>query len=200
MAELELRALDEPAVVCLYRRELRHTFPPSERKPLGTIRRHMAAGNYPVWGLFQGEELAAYALLWQAAGERISLLDYLGVPAERRDCGYGSEMLSRLIQVYGGRSTLLAEVEAPESDQAEERLFQKRRLDFYRRAGFRYAGFDCRLFGVHYHMLAAGSGGREELLQAYRGLYQGHLPRMLYRKFAQIPWKAGPWDEKESCL
>ena len=79
-------------------------------------------------------------------------------------------------------------MEAPEAAEPEERALQERRLDFYRRAGFRYAGFDSRLFGVHYRLLAAGPGEEPELLEAYRSLYQGHFPGAVFRRFVQIPW------------
>ena len=65
MDEPELRPLGPEEVGLLYRRELKGTFPPTELKPLHTIQRHMRAGRYPAWGLYQGEALAAYALLWQ---------------------------------------------------------------------------------------------------------------------------------------
>ena len=85
-------------------------------------------------------------------------------------------MLAQLRRIYGERAAILAEVEAPEAAEPGERALQERRLDFYRRAGFRYAGFDSRLFGVHYRLLAAGPGEEPELLAAYRTLYQGHFP------------------------
>ena len=187
MDEPELRPLGPEEVGLLYRRELKGTFPPSELKPLRTIQRHMRAGRYPVWGLYQGEELTAYALLWQTWDGGAVLLDYLGVPRDCRGQGWGSRMLAQLRRIYGERAAILAEVEAPEAAEPGERALQERRLDFYRRAGFRYAGFDSRLFGVHYRLLAAGPGEESELLAAYRSLYQGHFPGAVFRRFVQIP-------------
>ena len=115
MDEPELRPLGPEEVGLLYRRELKGTFPPSELKPLRTIQRHMRAGRYPVWGLYQGEELTAYALLWQTWDGGAVLLDYLGVPGERRGQGWGSRMLAQLRRIYGERAAILAEVEAPEA-------------------------------------------------------------------------------------
>ena len=191
MAELELRPLGPDEMAVLYRREVRNTFPPSERKSLGAIQRQMRAGNYPVWGLFQGNYLVGYALLWLAEGGQAALLDYLGVTEACRGRGYGSLLLERLFQIYGAHTAILAEVEAPEAREPRERALQERRLKFYHRAGFRYTGFDSLLFGVHYRLLAAGPGERESLLTAYRSLYQGHLSQMLYHKFVQIPWENG---------
>lgn len=187
MADLELRELNLEEVGRLYRRELKKTFPPSERKPLHTIQRHMREGNYRALGLFQGPELVGYALLWQRRGEPAGLLDYLGVPEERRGQGYGSELLARLLRSRGG-DTLLAEVEAPEAAEREERSRRERRLSFYRRAGFQEAGFDCLVFGVHYRMLAAGPGDPAAWLEAYRALYREQLPRGVYETFVKIPW------------
>ena len=144
MDEPELRPLGPEEVGLLYRRELKGTFPPSELKPLRTIQRHMRAGRYPAWDLYQGEKLTAYALLWQTVDGRAVLLDYLGVPRDRRGQGWGSRMLTQLRRIYGERAAILAEVEAPEAAEPGERSLQERRLDFYCRAGFRYAGFDSR--------------------------------------------------------
>ena len=103
MDEPELRPLGSEEVGLLYRRELKGTFPPTELKPLRTIQRHMRAGRYPVWGLYQVEELTAYALLWQTVDGRAVLLDYLGVPRNRRGQGWGSRMLAQLRRIYGER-------------------------------------------------------------------------------------------------
>ena len=124
----------------------------------------------------------------QTVDGRAVLLDYLGVPRDRRGQGWGSRMLAQLRRIYGERAAILAEVEAPEAAEPGERSLQERRLDFYCRAGFRYAGFDSRLFGVHYRLLAAGAGEEPELLAAYRSLYQGHFPGAVFRRFVQIPW------------
>ena len=188
MDEPELRPLGPEEVGLLYRRELKGTFPPTELKPLHTIQRHMRAGRYPAWGLYQGEALAAYALLWQTWDGRVVLLDYLGVPRARRGQGWGSRMLAQLRRIYGERAAILAEVEAPEAAGPEERALQERRLTFYGRAGFRELGQDSLVFGVHYRILAAGPGEGQELLQTYRALYQENFPPVVYRKFLQIPW------------
>lgn len=183
-----LRELGLDGLHHIYHEHLSHAFPRMERKPLSAMEKLMAAGRYEALGLYDGEELAAYALLWQTVDGRAVLLDYLGVPRDRRGQGWGSRMLAQLRRIYGERAAILAEVEAPEAEEPGERSLQERRLDFYRRAGFRYAGFDSRLFGVHYRLLAAGAGEEPELLAAYRTLYQGHFPGAVFRRFVQIPW------------
>ena len=188
---MRLNELTPCQLSSLYHEQLQRDFPPQELKPLDTMLTLQSQGRYQALGLYEGEQLLGYALLWLAEGGQAALLDYLGVTEACRGRGYGSLLLERLFQIYGAHTAILAEVEAPEAREPRERALQERRLKFYHRAGFRYTGFDSLLFGVHYRLLAAGPGERESLLTAYRSLYQGHLSQMLYHKFVQIPWENG---------
>ena len=186
---MELRPIPARDWADWYTQELCASFPACECKPLEAIRALAAEGRYELLGLYDGAALLGYATLWSTPEwPDYVLLDYLGVPRDRRGQGWGSRMLAQLRRIYGERAAILAEVEAPEAAEPGERSLQERRLDFYCRAGFRYAGFDSRLFGVHYRLLAAGAGEEPELLEAYRSLYQGHFPGAVFRRFVQIPW------------
>ena len=199
MTEAKLRSLNGKEVRSLYHRELHPTFPPDELKPLRTIQRHMEEGSYSAWGLFQGEVLLGYALLWQMLGSGAFLLDYLGVPQAQRGQGWGSQLIAQLLQQLQGAS-ILVEVEAPDAQIPAKRTLQQRRIRFYRRAGFRSLGFDSLVFGVHYQLLASGPGDPLSLLEQYRALYQGHLPPLVYQKFVQIPWNGPISGSKEELL
>ena len=66
-------------------------------------------------------------------------------------------------------------------------------LGFYERNGFRYGGYDCALYGVHYQTLIRGDEDvtAEELLEAHQAIYKGQIPPELYRRFIQIPLAEG---------
>ena len=79
-------------------------------------------------------------------------------------------------------------------------------LNFYLRNGFRYGGYDCALFGVHYRALIRGAEDvtAEELLQVHQSIYRRHFPPALYQRFMQIPLRPGErpnppgrWMEEE---
>ena len=109
----ELRLLTARQLRQVYRERVRSDFPPSERRPLASMERLRAAGVYDTWGMYEGEELLAYAFLWRSEAYGVALLDYLAVCREGRGRGTGTLALSLLQARYGGCS-LLVEAEAQE--------------------------------------------------------------------------------------
>ena len=55
--------------------------------------------------------------------------------------------------------------------------------------GFRYGGYDCALFGVHYRTLIRGDVDvtAEELLDAHQRIYRSGIRPQAYERFIQIP-------------
>jgi hypothetical protein len=74
-----LRELGLDGLHHIYHEHLSLAFPRMERKPLSAMEKLMAAGRYEALGLYDGEELAAYALLWDDPEGGYVLLDYLAV-------------------------------------------------------------------------------------------------------------------------
>ena len=163
-----LRELGLDGLHHIYHEHLSHAFPRMERKPLSAMEKLMAAGRYEALGLYDGEELAAYALLWDDPEGGYVLLDYLAVCRDRRG--------------------LLVEAEAEEPGaEAEENALRRRRLAFYRRGGFRDLGYTARIFGVPYAMLVSGQSDQAEAAEAHRRLYHYEFSPWLYRRFIHIP-------------
>ena len=153
----------------------------------------MAEKKYQALGLYDGDELAGYALLWLEPGIPFALLDYLGTIEGRRSQGLGTIMLDLLAGYYKDYRGIFGEAEAPEGGSPEGEELRRRRLGFYLRNGFRYGGYDCALFGVHYQTLIRG---REdvtpgELLAVHQKIYSGHMPKQVYDRFIQIPLLPG---------
>ena len=125
-----LRELGLDGLHHIYHEHLSHAFPRMERKPLSAMEKLMAAGRYEALGLYDGEELAAYALLWDDPEGGYVLLDYLAVCRDKpRGHGYGTAALRLLLDRCRDRRGLLVEAEAEEPGaEAEENALRRRRL------------------------------------------------------------------------
>ena len=190
---MELRILSKAELKRLYETEMKRAFPPSELKSLKAMESMRDTGRYEPLGMFDGEELMGYALMWMEPDVPHVLLDYLGVMEGKRGSGLGSTLLKLLAQRYAHRGSVFGEAERDNSPDPEERKLQSRRLDFYFRNGLRYAGYDCALFGVHYETLIFGGEdvSAEELMQAHQTIYRRQIPAKFYDRFVQIPLAPG---------
>lgn len=189
MEQYECKRLDLDALHLVYREHLTPDFPPAERKPLSAMEKLLSAGRYEPWGLYRGEELMAYALLWRDPEGGFVLLDYLGVCRDKpRGQGIGTVMVAHLMGQYRHVSGILVEAEAEGDDASpEENGLRARRLAFYRRLGFRELGYVARIFGVRYAMLLYGDRTGEEAMEAHQRLYHYEFSPWLYNRFIHIP-------------
>ena len=189
MEQYEGKRLDLDALHLVYREHLTPDFPPAERKPLSAMEKLLSAGRYEPWGLYRGEELMAYALLWRDPEGGFVLLDYLGVCRDKpRGQGIGTVMVAHLMGQYRHVSGILVEAEAEGDDASpEENGLRARRLAFYRRLGFRELGYVARIFGVRYAMLLYGDRTGEEAMEAHQRLYHYEFSPWLYDRFIHIP-------------
>lgn len=189
MEQYECKRLDLDALHLVYREHLTPDFPPAERKPLSAMEKLLSAGRYEPWGLYRGEELMAYALLWRDPEGGFVLLDYLGVCRDKpRGQGIGTVMVAHLMEQYRHVSGILVEAEAEGDDASpEENGLRARRLAFYRRLGFRELGYVARIFGVRYAMLLYGDRTGEEAMEAHQRLYHYEFSPWLYDRFIHIP-------------
>lgn len=97
---MKLIELTAEQLSALYESELKAAFPPQELKPLKAMLNLMAEKKYQALGLYDGDELAGYALLWLEPGIPFALLDYLGTIEGRRSQGLGTIMLDLLAGYY----------------------------------------------------------------------------------------------------
>ena len=201
---MKLKVLSADELTALYRTELVRAFPPSELKPLKSMLNLMAQNRYEALGMFDGDGMHGYALTWLEPGIPFALLDYFGTLEGQRGTGLGSQMLPLLGEHYRDYRGIFGEAEGAFSSDPDERATQQRRLDFYARNGFRYGGYHCALFGVHYLTLIRGNAdvSAEELLDAHQRIYRSGIPPQAYDQFIQIPLLPGeevrvPTDWKE---
>lgn len=190
---MELRILSKAELKQLYETEMKRAFPPSELKSLKAMEGMRDTGRYEPLGMYDGDELLGYAMLWMEPDVPHVLLDYLGVMEGKRGGGLGTALLGLLKRRYAHRGSIFGEAERDNSPDPEERKLQSRRLDFYFRNGLRYAGYDCALFGVHYETLILGGEAvsAQELMQAHQTIYRRQIPEKFYERFVQIPLAPG---------
>ena len=190
---MKLKTLNAQELTELYQTELVNAFPPTELKPLKSMLNLMSQNRYEALGLYDENGLHGYALTWLEPGIPFALLDYFGTLEGQRGTGLGTKMLDMLAGHYRDYRGIFGEAEGAFSPDPEENALQKRRLAFYERNGFRYGGYDCALFGVHYLTLIRGDANvsPEELVNAHQRIYQSGIPQPAYDRFIQIPLHEG---------
>lgn len=190
---MNLRILTEEELKTAYETDLQEAFPPTELKPLFAMEDLRRKGLYDPLALYdEAGELMGYALLWRHCDGRYILIDYLCVPARRRNGGIGARLLSAIRAHYPAETVFLAESEAPVGDGTEDAMIL-RRLGFYQRNGGVILGYDCALFGVHFKNIcwAESLPAEEEILQKHREIYLHQFGQARYDQFIQIPLLPG---------
>ena len=190
---MQLRTLNKEELKQVYQTHMKRAFPPAELKPLRSMEAMRDRGAYEPLGLYDGDELLGYAMMWLEPGIPFALLDYLGTVEGKRNRGLGTALLDLLAEHYTSYRGIFGESEGVTSSDPEQADLQRRRLEFYHRNGFRYGGYDCALFGVHYQTLIRGDETvrAEELLQAHQIFYKEQIPARLFERFVQIPLHPG---------
>ena len=155
------RLLTAPELTDVYLNEMRRDFPSSELKPLSMILTSEAEGLAHTWGIFDGDQLAAYLLMVRPQGMRISQLDYFAVLPQYRACGLGAQLLAALPEHEEGADAIIIEAEVPE--KAEDEAMAVRRLGFYARCGARDTGCCEHLFDAWFRILVLPCPGAPEL-------------------------------------
>ena len=91
------RKMNQEEILLWYKTDFSEAFAENERKPIADILKLVEQSRYEIWGLFDQSGIIGYATLWKREGVPLTLLDYLGVKAERRNRGIGAQILSILI-------------------------------------------------------------------------------------------------------
>lgn len=191
---MELRILTPEELKIAYETDLMEAFPPSELKPLSAMEEMRAQGIYDPLCLFDdaGDALG-YLLLWKHRDGRFLLIDYLCVPARRRNGGIGAKLLKMVFDAYPAQTVFLGESEAPTGDaEADEMIL--RRLAFYARNNAVTLGYDCALFGVHFKTICWSKEPLPEedvILKKHREIYLDVFGQEKYDRYIQIPLGPG---------
>lgn len=176
-----------------YRTDLTEAFPPSELKPLGAMEAMRRQGVYEPLCLRDGTgDVLGYILLWKHEDGRYVLVDYLCVPAGKRNGGTGGMLLREAIARSPKDTVFIGETEAPTGDPDRDALIL-RRLGFYARNGAKTLGYDSALFGVRFKTICWADPMPEEgeILRKHQEIYLRQFDRKKYDRFIQIPLLPG---------
>lgn len=181
MNEIEIRILSPEQARDVFDAHMHRDFPADELKPWEIMHALYRRGSYAFLGAFLGDDLAGYAWLF-CPGEGCVLIDYLAVLPELRGRGIGAGVLDALADYCRAQGSLLLESEYP--GEAPDEQIARRRLGFYRRAGFADTGVQVRLFGVRFCILA--HGGDADARGHMESLYRAMLTEQMYRENVQF--------------
>lgn len=169
---MELKILSNELLLLWYEKFLKEDFVSDEIKPIENILTLIKNGRYEVYGVFQDNEMIAYASFWKKENINLVLLDYLGVSKKYRNQGIGSKILT-LIKEMLGNMPYVVEAEIPTGSSLEEDKIRKRRIQFYERNGCKkvYLMATC---GMKWQTLVNSKNeiDQKELAKLHKELYE----------------------------
>lgn len=169
---MELKILSNELLLLWYEKFLKEDFVSDEIKPIENILTLIKNGRYEVYGVFQDDEMIAYASFWKKENINLVLLDYLGVLKKYRNQGIGSKILV-LIKEMLGNMPYVVEAEIPTGSSLEEDKIRKRRIEFYERNGCKkvYLMATC---GMKWQTLVNSKNeiDQKELAKLHKELYE----------------------------
>lgn len=190
---MELRILTPEELKTVYETDLTEAFPPTELKPLSAMEDMRAKGVYDPLVLTNEEGTwLGYILLWKHESGQYILIDYLCVPAGRRNSGIGGKLLQAMQDYYPADAVFIGESEAPTGDPVKDEMIL-RRLGFYARNGAKTLDYDNALFGVHYKTICwtKAEPDEREIMRKHQEIYLQQFGREKYDRYIQIPLRPG---------
>ena len=169
---MELKILSNELLLLWYEKFLKEDFVSDEIKPIKNILMLIKNDRYEVYGVFQDNEMIAYASFWKKENINLALLDYLGVLKKYRNQGIGSKILT-LIKEMLGNMPYVVEAEISTGSSLEEDKIRKRRIQFYERNGCKkvYLMATC---GMKWQTLVNSKNeiDQKELAKLHKELYE----------------------------
>lgn len=151
---MQVKNINTEQLIDLYENHLEHDFPKSELKSLSMLQSFMEQGIYTIYGLYEKEELLAYALFMRNKDSGIQLLDYFASNRKYRSKGYGSTLLEMLKSDDTISQGYIIEVESVRTAKNEEEKIQReRRIAFYEKNGLRKVAIRASVYDVEFDIL-----------------------------------------------
>lgn len=184
---MQMQLLTKKQVRQLYHR-MKKDFPRNELKPLGMILRAIDNKQYECYGFVDEADILGYAFFVRCDNDY--LFDYLAIDERRRNQNLGTQFLSLIHEHFREASSVIGEVEDPDTAVSEEnRQLRTRRLNFYLRNGVINTGVKAQAFGVDFQLLEMKLGqahSRDEIGELYKKHYRCMLPEKIFAKYIHV--------------
>lgn len=153
-----LKELSVKEFTIIYETYMTDDFPQDELKPLERMIETMETGLSSAFGLYEKDDLRAYAVFIVPEGLPYGLLDYLAVIKQYRGTGVGHHFFAliegALRQKYPWLEGFFIESEnAAFAKTEQERRIRERRIAFYENNNCQSTKLGSCLFGVTYSIL-----------------------------------------------
>ena len=140
------------------------SFPENEKMPFRIVLQKREAGVMRLFSVEDGGEFVGFCNITLC--EDALVLNYFAICPDKQNRGYGSAVVSQLIEKYPDRSIVIdIEDDEAEAENTEQRI---KRKAFYVRLGFSVMPFRLTIFGVPSLIM---SSGREYNFEEYRNIF-----------------------------
>lgn len=187
---MDLRQLTNEDIEKIYNKHMIIDFPVEELKPIEVIKKLIKRNIYICYGLYENEELLAYAFL--ATSKLYLLIDYYSVCANHRNKGIGSEFLNILKENCKSYNGIIVEVEKIECASNEtEKVIRQRRINFYKKNGMIMTNISCTLFNVNFSIMCLCNIELDEsfIYEGLKKIYKEIIPSKLYSEYVKLGYK-----------
>lgn len=180
---MELRVIERKEFNPIFER-ITKDFPRIERPSRGVFRNRIRRGLWECVGLYEGEQLLAYAVMSVNLPSGYAFLMFLAVDAAGRGKGTGSRMLAALKERYQDGKGLIIEVEDPAiAKTQQEKEIRERRIRFYERAGYVRLPVKYWLVGQPMHLMYCGEQPPENIQEVVWQAYGTPASACIRRRF-----------------
>ena len=155
-------------------------FPEDERPPVFIFKKTVKRKNSELLTFYDKGEFIGFSLL--CFYEDVAYMYFLAVVKEKRNQGYGGQILQSLFNLFSGTTIFLLHEEI--DDKYRDNEMRKRRKEFYLRNGFKENGFKADEFGVVYDSCYHGS--HPVSFEQYYSLMRYNVGKLVERNIKRV--------------
>ena len=150
-----IQKLSKEQMKFIFDNHMINDFPKSELKPWKKIEAGLENDTYFAYGMYENNELLAYAFFIKSSKYNTYLLDYLAVLSGKRQSGIGSKFLQELKNIaVNNNKELILEVENPDyEDNLSNKENMIKRIQFYKKNHMNVSNVSCNFMDNEYKIL-----------------------------------------------
>lgn len=188
MSKYYIRRMELGELKAFYER-IERDFAQGEYAPYAILYQHLQNGLQKALVFCEGEHDLAYSICTDSHDNSYVLISLIAVFKKYRDQGIGSDFMKRLRLMYLDKQALLVEVERPDQAKTqEEGNSRRRRIEFYKKAGFyliegvAYSIWDIPMHLMALPLVASHETINQEIRKSMRELYLDLMGEELIHK------------------